>query len=316
MLVLKKCTKSSTQKEDSNSTQNSLNIKEGQIKVVQPTAMNILHSLPQQRLHKLGDHLSSADSAKDHSFRLWVYLTYKRFKLQQDQKLILSGCFDQAKDTNPMVIHQNGSLPEPITQYKTNAEEAEMIIWRHALQCGRQHVLVYSPDTDVYVIGLPLIDLSREYIVHINVPHAQDFKYVCLNSLTQALKDDPNLASLPSDLVALNVQMLFTCSGCDYISFFSGYGKTEFINIFYHHASFITGDASKGRLSDCSASSKKRGYLAFLRLIGTIYFKKHYAAFVSLKGTETPQQLLNSTQSNYTSEQVKTWYNDIRAIVS
>ena len=139
---------------------------------------------------------------------------------------------------------------------------------------------------------------------------------MCLNSLTQALKDDPDLASLPSNLVALNFQMLFTCSGCDYISFFSGYGKAEFLNTFCQHAIFITGNGSKGRLSDCSDLSKKQGYLSFLQLIGTMYFKKHYAAFVSLKGIETPQQLLNSIQSNSPSEKVKTWYNDIRAIGS
>lgn len=75
-----------------------------------------------------------------------------------------------------MVIQGNGYLPEPITQYKSNAEEADMIMWRHALRCSGQRVLVYSPDTNV--IGLPLTDLMREYIVQINVPHAQDLKYV------------------------------------------------------------------------------------------------------------------------------------------
>ena len=64
-----------------------------------------------------------------------------------------------------MVIHGNGNLPEPIRKYETNAEEAHMIIWRHAIQCEGQRILIYSPDTDVYVIGLPLVDLSREYIV-------------------------------------------------------------------------------------------------------------------------------------------------------
>ena len=244
------------------------------------------------------------------------YLQTARFKLLHDQNLILAGCFTHATDSNPMIISGDGSLPEQITEFRTNAEEADMIIWRHALKCSAQRVLVYSPDTDVYVIGLPLIDLSREFIVQINVPHAQDLKYVSLNSLREALIYDPDLASLPNDLVATTFLALFTCSGCDYISFISGFGKVAIMNTFYQHASFITGDGSKGRLSDCSPLSKEQGYLAFLRLIGTIYFKKHYSAFVSLKGIETPQQLLNSIHSSTLSEQVITWYNDIRAIVS
>lgn len=35
-----------------------------------------------------------------------------------------------------------------------------------------------------------------------------------------------------------------------------------------------------------------------LRLIGTLYFKKHYSAFVSIRGIETPQHLLHSIQSS------------------
>ena len=188
-----------------------------------------------------------------------------------------------------------------------------MIIWRHAIQSNAQRILIYSPDTDVHVIGLPLIDLSKDYIVQINVAHAQELKYVYLNNLVQALKDDPDLASLPDDQVASCLHVLFTVSGCDYISYLSGYGKATFLNVFYQHASFITGDGSKGRLYD---DDLKQGYLAFLRLIGTIYFKNHYSAFVSLKGVETPQHLMNSISSTSLLDQHTSWYNDIRALVS
>ena len=81
------------------------------------------------------------------------------------------------------------------------------------------------------------------------------------------------------------------------------------------HACFITGDGEKGRLSDCSISDFEKGYLAFLRLIGTLYFKKHYSAFVSLRGIETPQHLMNSISATTLLEQHSAWYN-IRAIVS
>ena len=53
-----------------------------------------------------------------------------------------------------------------------------------------------------------------------------------------------------------------------------------------------------------------------MRLVGTLYFKKHYAAMVSLKGAETPTQLFNA-YSDTTDSKAKhlLWYNDIRTIV-
>ena len=68
-----------------------------------------------------------------------------------------------------------------------------MRIWRHATQTSAQRILVYSPDTDVY--------------------------------------------------------MLFICSGCDYVSYFSGLGKVAFLNT-YQHAPFISGNMLPGILSE------------------------------------------------------------------
>ena len=83
--------------------------------------------------------------------------------------------------------------------------------------------------------------------------------------------------------------------------------------------SFITGQHACGLLSDTTEDKKEMGFLAFLRLIGTLYFKKHYSAIVSLKGVETPQQLLNAQESSSQLCQKQLhqqWYNSIRAIVS
>ncbi len=80
-------------------------------------------------------------------------------------------------------------------------------------------VLIYSPDTDVYNIGLALLQASSEIIVQINVPHSKDFKYVHLNNLVQALDSDPDLATLPRSSLPSTFQMLFVCTGCDYILF-------------------------------------------------------------------------------------------------
>ncbi len=112
--------------------------------------------------------------------------------------------------------------------------------------------------------------------------------------------------------------MLYICSGCDHISYFAGIGKAMFCNVFFQHASFITGSEMPGELSFTTVDAIKENCLSFLRLIGTLYFKKHFSAMVSLRETETPQQLLNSKGSLGTdiAKQHEIWYDDIRSIVS
>jgi hypothetical protein len=53
------------------------------------------------------------------------------------------------------------------------------------------------------------------------------------------------------------------------------------------------------------------GYLSFIRLIGTIYFKKHNTAF----STTTPETHFNSFQTLSVKEQHLNWLNDIRQTI-
>lgn len=119
---------------------------------------------------------------------------------------------------------------------------------------------------------------------------------------------DPDIANQPRNDPSSIFHMLFLVSECDYISYFSGFGKGTFLNTFYQHADFISGNQYSGRLCDISEDSKHTGFLSFLRLIGCLYFKKHYSAVASLKSVETPQQLLNSF-ALHPREQHETWYN-------
>ena len=86
--------------------------------------------------------------------------------------------------------------------------------------------------------------------------------------------------------------------------------------MFFQHADFITGKNSNGLLCHNSKGNKAAGFLACLRLIGCLYFKKHYSAVASLKSIETPQQLLHSFPLDPEVDQHKAWYNAIWSIVS
>ena len=120
---------------------------------------------------------------------------------------MLSGCFSgDAEDTAWVIV--KGSLPQPEPIYSSSAQEADMRVWRHAVQSNANHILIYSPDTDVYNIGMTLLQCtSCEVIVQINVPHKEK-RYLNLTSLITALASDPDLAALPNDKLGNTMQAL------------------------------------------------------------------------------------------------------------
>lgn len=78
--------------------------------------------------------------------------------------------------------------------YATNALEADNRIWRHATQTSATKILICSPDTDVYNIGLSAPG-DKDYIVQLNIHHAIDKKYLILKHLQLAFQRDPDLHS-------------------------------------------------------------------------------------------------------------------------
>ena len=244
--------------------------------------------------------------------------------LKQRQTLVLAGCFSGAANEIPAVLSGNSALItidiDPTCTSK--AHETDMRIWRHVVQSQAGRILIYSPDTDIYNIGLPIVyhlypDAEKEVIVQINVPRVKEAKYVHLNNLASAIVNDADYGIISSEDICNVLTTVYAVSGCDYVSYFSGFGKGAFLNTLYQHASFITGRESYGHLSDTSEERRSRGYYSFVRLIGCLYFKKYYSAIVSLRNIDTPQQLLQSFPAGGNiRQQHKEWYNTIRSIVS
>ena len=72
-----------------------------------------------------------------------------------------------------------------------------------------------------------------------------------------------------------------------------------------------------GCLHHTSPETHQLGFLSFIRLIGTCYFKKYLAAFVALKGHKMPHHSMNSIDpSLQPKERHKVWLNTIREVVS
>ena len=88
-------------------------------------------------------------------------------------------------------------------------------------------------------IGLPLDrGVSKDIIMKINPYNSKELRYLHLPSVVTVLKNDPDLATVPEDVIP---QTLYVVTGCDYTSFFSGIGKVTFTKYFYQYSGFITG---------------------------------------------------------------------------
>ena len=154
--------------------------------------------------------------------------------LQGQQHLVLAGCFTSEYTW----LIRAGALPETAYLYTSNAHEADNRIWRHAIQTTANKILVCSPDTDVYNIGLSMPN-NKDYIVQLNVHHSPDKKYLMLRHLNLAFQGDPDLQALPRDHLGSIVQSQYISTGCDYISYLKTFGKAKIINIFTQYASLF-----------------------------------------------------------------------------
>ena len=118
-------------------------------------------------------------------------------------------------------------------------------------------------------------------------------RFLDMQVLLTAFSNDPDLAVSqiqPSSVL----QMLFVCTGCDFVSFCSGYGKSSFLSTLFEYCEFICGNRTHtpGTLADIDPLSQANGALSFCRLVGCMHFKKHKAAF--LPTYPTPFSLFNS----------------------
>jgi len=109
------------------------------------------------------------------------------------------------------------SIELPVPELTCNAE-ADTRVLLHIKQAGGPRKLVYSPDTDVYHIGLTNIDLNGDEITIQLSTIGRKLKLLHLNLLCASLNSDPALHSIP-DCVKL-LQTLYIATGCDFTSFF------------------------------------------------------------------------------------------------
>ena len=131
---------------------------------------------------------------------LTQYFLHKTPRYIQDGKVLyVAGGFEGSiEDTAWFVSSDNN--PQPYPAYTCNAEETDTRLWLHVRKTSSTCVLIMSPDTDIYHIGLPLS--QKDVIVQINPYNSKELSYLHLHVITYtALCNDPDLALIPSQLL-------------------------------------------------------------------------------------------------------------------
>ena len=159
-----------------------------------------------------------------------------------DQKLITAGL------SEPSSSNKMGHIKEE-HKYKCEAVEADSRLWRHSAMCGYSRQLIYCPDTDGYIVGLTNLNTSADIVVELTKVGSKDRKLLFMRNLLDSLERDPDLSLVPTQDLPVIIQALYASTGCDYISSFSGIGKSSFFIAFCHYSDFICGPRVMGSLS-------------------------------------------------------------------
>ena len=158
--------------------------------------------------------------------------------ITEQQTLVLAGCFDD--DITWVVRNGVASVPQPEPQYHSNAKEADQLVWCHVVMCPASTVLIFSPDTNNFVIGLEIFDWFFETVCRSKQPTTfGSKKYINVNNLLSALQNDSDLASLATETIPGIIVGLIVATGSDNTSYFKSIIKAIFLNLFFQYARFI-----------------------------------------------------------------------------
>ena len=96
------------------------------------------------------------------------------------------------------MVHANRKV-EIVETLESSIEEGDMRVWLHCKTSAGTKKIIYSPDTDTFLVGIGLLDDPRlyEYDIYVQVNKlGTSPKYIHITSLQAALLNDPDLAAI------------------------------------------------------------------------------------------------------------------------
>ena len=214
-------------------------------------------------------------------------------RLHKDQKLYVGGGFSVCGKSDAVINNIIVSCPS----FDSNILEGDSRVWAHAFSEVASRILILSADNDTYHIGLPLLRKHPDKSIFVALDNQFD-SVIDLNKLANLMFYDHDFINI-NDCITTVIQVLFIATGCDYVSFFKGHGKKSFFETFSKHVDFISSGKPPfpGKLNQIK-DEWELGFLAFLRLIGSEYFKKCSIEFKDVCSTLSPQSLFLALHSN------------------
>lgn len=148
------------------------------------------------------------------------FLTKIQGKLRLQQIFITAGGFCGNQSNKAFFVTSISKQPQCNESLYCNAEESDTRIWLHVMNSTGTKKLVLSPDTDVYHIGLPIISRTGlDCVVRLSSFNSIEHKYLDLQTLVTAFQNDPSLGAVERTSLPSIMQMLYICTGCDFIFF-------------------------------------------------------------------------------------------------
>ena len=138
-------------------------------------------------------------------------------------------------------------------------------------------------------------------------------RLLSLHGLADAVSRDPDMFDIPHEERLATLQSLYVLTGCDFTSFFSQISKSFFATTFFRFAAFICANTERlpGNLAE--TTTQESSFLAFLRLVGVVYFLKNLPAFRNQFESPIACYQSYTTQSEAPSQQHFTWIKMLNA---
>ncbi|CAC5388729.1 unnamed protein product [Mytilus coruscus] len=184
--------------------------------------------------------------------------------------VITAGGFDDDNRDKALGISSLHVGIVEFAQLSANHEEGDTRVWLHASQTAASRVIIYNPDTDIFFIGLPIVKSLRKSVFVQTKETSYEKTFVDVMRFLSLLSHDLSVQGIHD--IESCIQMLYICSGRDFVSCFHGCGKKAFLDGFYQNAQFIASDLNLSTLDET-------GLCSFYRLVASVYFAKHRPAF-------------------------------------
>ncbi len=243
------------------------------------------------------------------------FMTQASIVLNDSQAVYVSGGFSGDFANKAFKITRSGFSECP--ELYSSHDEADSRIWLHAHETLCNEILIVSKDTDLYHIGLPILSVNTEKNIYMQLKLTQNYtnddRYLHLNGLLSALKNDSDLRGIPQNWIPYFALLTYIASGCDFTSSFYQIGKSKFMDICFKEAKFIYLSPTVGGsifnslllMGSCDActadmfcdqcNGQLNSYMCGMaRMIGLVYFYK----VRSRLGEHEPQKLLDTFESD------------------